>query len=245
MDNIDIDIAQLDAEQWQVHMMSRSQAQQRGLFITVEGVEGAGKSTVMHFMRDYLQTRAIPCITTREFGGTEIAEAIRHVLLDKHYEEKMSQDTEVLLAFAARAQHLAGLILPMLAQGTWVLCDRFTDSTYAYQGYGRGVPLERLRVIEEWVQRSVKPDYTLLLDIDIATGFARLRRRQNNLDRIESEAMQFFERVRAGYLALAARDSKRFCIIDAGQNENDVLVQLEQNIAVIVDKFKRRDEIGK
>ena len=210
-------------------------AKKRGLFITVEGVEGAGKSTVMQFMKRYLQEHGIDCITTREFGGTEIAEAIRHLLLNQHYAEQMCQDTEVLLAFAARAQHLTALILPTINQGVWVLCDRFTDSTYAYQGYGRGVPLERLAVLEEWVQRGVKPDYTFLLDVDVVAGLERLRERQNNfLDRIESEETAFFERVRAGYLEMAARDAQRFRVINGGQSKDDVLTNLESSLKKIV-----------
>lgn len=213
--------------------------QQRcGLFITIEGVEGAGKSTVIQFIQNYLAAHHINCVTTREFGGTEIAEEIRHVLLDKHYVEKMSQNTEVLLAFAARAQHLAELILPTLKRGKWVLCDRFTDSTYAYQGYGRGVPLVRLATIEEWVQHGLKPDYTLLLDITPEAGLARLRERQNGFDRIESEEISFFERVRAGYLEIAAQEPQRYRIIDAGRNKEEVLAQLEQSLAEIVTKFK-------
>lgn len=203
----------------------------RGLFITVEGVEGAGKSTVMQFMQNYLQERQIDCITTREFGGTEIAEFIRKVLLEYHYQEKMCQETEILLAFASRAQHLANLILPNLQKGTWVLCDRFTDSTYAYQGYGRGAAYERIKVIEDWVQRGLKPDYTFLLDLDVKTGMARLKTRSTGLDRIESEEEQFFQRVRNGYLELAAKDPHRYRIINAAEKPQDVLMQLEVYLA--------------
>jgi dTMP kinase len=205
-----------------------------GLFITVEGVEGAGKSTVMQFMKNYLQERNIQCLTTREFGGTEIAEAIRKVLLEYHYQETMCQETEILLAFASRAQHLANLILPNLQKGTWVLCDRFTDSTYAYQGFGRGAAYERIKIIEDWVQRGLKPDYTFLLDLDAATGLARLKKRSAGLDRIESEEVQFFQRVRNGYLKMAAQEPHRYRVINAVLKPEEVLAQLEQHLAQIV-----------
>jgi len=212
----------------------------RGLFITVEGIEGAGKSAVMQFMKNYLQQHDIDCVTTREFGGTEIAEAIRQVLLNYHYQEKMCQDTEILLAFASRAQHLANLIVPTIEQGKWVLCDRFTDSTYAYQGYGRGASRERIATIEEWTQHGIKPNYTLLLDVDTSIGFERLQTRNNGLDRIESEELQFFRRVREGYLDLAAQEPQRFQIIDAARTQEEVLIQLEKILGKIVADFKNR-----
>jgi dTMP kinase len=212
----------------------------RGLFITVEGIEGAGKSTIIQFLRDYLQQRNVDCVTTREFGGTEVAEAVRELLLDRHYEtEKMCQDTEILLAFAGRAQHLVGLIRPALQQGKWVLCDRFTDSTYAYQSYGRGATVERVAVIEQWVQQGLKPDYTILLDVDVAVGMTRLHERKRNqgvnLDRIESEGVWFFQRIRDGYLAMAAQEPQRFRVINASQSKEEVLMQLEQIFSEIVN----------
>jgi len=206
----------------------------QGLFLTVEGVEGAGKSTVMQFIQNYLLERKIDCIVTREFGGTEIAEVIRRVLLEYHYKEKMCQEAEILLAFAARAQHLANLILPNLRKGTWVLCDRFTDSTYAYQGYGRKTSSERIKVIEDWVQNGLKPDYTFLLDIDVFTGMERLKSRGRDLDRIESEAEQFFQCVRNGFLELAAKEPRRYRIVNSAVPEEDVCEQIEKHLAQIV-----------
>ena len=211
--------------------------QKTGVFITVEGIEGAGKSTVMEFMQNYLKDRHIDCITTREFGGTEIAETIRRVLLEYHYQEKMCQKTEILLAFASRAQHLSNLILPNLQKGTWVLCDRFTDSTYAYQGYGRGVDLAWIKVIEDWVQQGLCPDYTFLLDLDVAIGFARLKTRATKLDRIESEQAEFFQRVRNGYLSMAQKNSTRYRIINAADTPEMVLQQLEKYLNQIVANY--------
>jgi dTMP kinase len=210
----------------------------RGCFITIEGIEGAGKSTVVQFIKDYLSAHKIECVLTREFGGTEIAEKIRHILLNQVHQEKMCSDTEILLAFAQRAQHLARLILPSLEAGKWVLCDRFTDSTYAYQGSGRGVPLERIAIIEEWVQCGLQPDYTLLLDLDVGLGLHRVKKRQVGLDRIESEELHFFERVRQGYLERAKQYPKRFRVIDAALPQEQVLAKLEQVLAEILATCK-------
>lgn len=206
----------------------------RGCFITVEGIEGAGKSTVMQFIKEYLSAHKIECVVTREFGGTEIAEKIRHVLLNQIHKEKMCSDTEILLAFAQRAQHLARLILPSLEDGKWVLCDRFTDSTYAYQGSGRGVALDRIAVIEEWVQRGLQPDYTLLLDLDVELGLHRVKHRQEGLDRIESEELYFFEKVRQGYLERAQQYPERFRVIDASLPQPQVLISLERILIEIL-----------
>ena len=206
----------------------------QGCFITIEGIEGAGKSTVMQFIKDYLVARNIECVVTREFGGTEIAEKIRHILLNQIHQEKMCFDTEILLAFAQRAQHLERLILPSLQAGKWVLCDRFTDSTYAYQGGGRGVPLERIAIIEEWVQHGLQPDYTLLLDLDVELALHRVKRRQEGLDRIESEELHFFEKVRQGYLERAQQNPQRFRVFDASLSQAQVLANLEQVLAKIL-----------
>lgn len=212
----------------------------QGYFITVEGIEGAGKSTVMQFIKEYLSVCGIECVLTREFGGTEIAEKIRHILLNQIHQEKMCSDTEILLAFAQRAQHLARLILPSLAAGKWVLCDRFTDSTYAYQGGGRGVSWERIAIIEEWVQRGVQPDYTLLLDLDVELGLHRVKRRQMGLDRIESEELDFFEKVRQGYLERAQQNPKRFRVIDASLPQAQVLANLKQVLAEILAEYNAK-----
>jgi dTMP kinase len=184
-----------------------------GYFITIEGMEGAGKSSVVRFIEKYLIEKGIAFVSTREFGGTEIAEKIRKVLLD-HHGEIMCHDTEILLAFAARAQHLANLIIPSLEQGKWVICDRFTDATYAYQGAGRGVPVERIASIETWVQGDLRPDFTLLLDLDAEIGLERVKKARA-LDRIEAEKIDFFRRVRDCYLNLAKQYPQRYRIIDA------------------------------
>lgn len=206
----------------------------QGVFITVEGIEGAGKSTVMQFMLKYLQEQSISCITTREFGGTEIAETIRHVLLDYHYKEKMCQETEILLAFASRAQHVSNLIKPTLANGSWVLCDRFTDSSYAYQGYGRGVCYERIKTIADWVLQGFKPNYTFLLDLNVSTGFKRLKQRSNKLDRIESEEHAFFQKVRNGFLKMAQNEPQRYIVINAEQQQDEVLQDIQQHLNIII-----------
>ena len=186
-----------------------------GYFITVEGIEGAGKSTAIQFVHSLLLQAQIPHEITREPGGTEIAEKIREVLL-QHYQEFMLADTELLLMFASRAQHLGQLIQPALAQGKWVLCDRFTDASFAYQGGGRGIAWERIEQLESWVQRSLRPDYILLLDVTAEIGLERIQKRSAQ-DRIEKERVQFFERVRDAYLARAQKDPLRYKIIDAGQ----------------------------
>lgn len=184
-------------------------------FITLEGGEGAGKSTSIAFIRDYFAARGLSLVVTREPGGTPLAEQIRELLLQKR-EEKVAPDAELLLMFAARAQHVAGLIAPALARGDWVLCDRFTDATYAYQGGGRGQPLLRIAGLEAMVQGDLKPGLTLLLDIPVAQGMARAEARAEK-DRFESEQQEFFERVRAVYRERAAAEPGRFRVIDASR----------------------------
>jgi len=184
----------------------------KGLFITVEGLEGAGKSTVIQFIQNYLLLHNVELVVTREPGGTEIAEAIRHLLLS-YYEEKMAEDTELLLFYAGRAQHIASVIKPALDAGKVVLCDRFSDTSFAYQGGGRGIPEERLAILDHWVLGDLKPDLTLFLDVPIEVGMQRIKKR-GACDRIESEELAFFERVRAAYLERAERYADRYRIID-------------------------------
>jgi len=186
-----------------------------GKFITVEGTEGVGKSTNIDFIRSYLANKNIDLIVTREPGGTPLAEDIRTLLLEKR-EELVGDTTELLLVFAARAQHMQQVILPALNRGQWVLCDRFTDATYAYQGAGRGVSLEKIALLEDLVQGTLRPDITLLLDIDVETGLLRASQR-GDLDRFESEQVEFFEKVRQMYLQLAHKHATRYRIIDASQ----------------------------
>jgi dTMP kinase len=185
----------------------------KGKFITVEGVEGAGKSTQAVFMRDYLEAVGQRVVLTREPGGTGLGEQLRTLLLD-HRDDGMAADSELLLMFAARAEHLARVIRPALENGDWVVCDRFTDATYAYQGGGRAIPGARIAVLEDWVQGPLRPELTLLLDLPVREGLARAGRRGLN-DRFESEDLAFFRRVRSAYLDLAKRHPQRYRVIDA------------------------------
>ena len=202
-----------------------------GCFITIEGIEGAGKSTAMAFIEAAIRAQGHSVLTTREPGGTELGEVLREVLLG-HRHHGMADDTELLLMFAARAEHLHAKIEPALGSGQWVLCDRFTDATFAYQGYGRGISLERIAAMEQWVQQGRKPDLTVLLDLPVETGLERAGRRSAP-DRFESEALGFFERVRDGYLQMAARHPERFRVIDAAQAQDDVAIA----IGKVLDDF--------
>jgi len=187
----------------------------RGRFITLEGTEGVGKSTNLRFLADRLAAAGIPHVVTREPGGTPLAEEIRTLLVTPR-EEKVAPSTELLLMFAARAQHLQTVIRPALARGEWVLCDRFTDATWAYQGGGRGLDTAPIAWLEDYVQAGLRPDRIFLLDIDVATGLARARSRAGGGDRFEQERVEFFERVRRAYLARATTDAARYRVIDAG-----------------------------
>lgn len=198
-----------------------------GIFITLEGGEGVGKSTNLKFVRDYLVAAGETVHVTREPGGTVLGERIRTILLDRGTED-MSVDTELLLVFAARAQHLAQVIRPALARGEWVVCDRFTDATYAYQGGGRGVAEERIAQLETWVQGELRPDLTLLLDAPAELGRARVGGRGGEPDRFEREQLAFFDRVRAMYLARARSEPARFRLIDASRTLDEVRAQLRQ-----------------
>ena len=197
----------------------------RGKFITVEGIEGVGKSTNIAFIHKLIQTTGIDVVTTREPGGTPLGEAIRGLLLDPHYMD-MNTDCELQLMFAARAEHLAKVILPALGQGKWVLCDRFTDATYAYQGGGRGIASEKIARLEQWVQGDFRPDLTVLLDVPVAIGLERAGNR-GTLDRFEQEQVDFFERVRQAYLELARTHDGRYRVIDASQPLTTVQRQLD------------------
>ncbi len=186
----------------------------RGRFITVEGIEGAGKSTQMTVIEQFLGQHGIPVVVTREPGGTLLSEALREMLLDPD-NRGMSADTELLLVFAARAEHLHKVIRPALESGNWVLSDRFTDATFAYQGGGRGIAAARIAILEEWVQGGLRPDLTLLLDVTVEAGMARIAAR-GQPDRFEREDGEFFQRIRASYLHRAAAEPGRFRRIDAG-----------------------------
>lgn len=196
-----------------------------GKFITLEGIEGAGKSSQLAFIKAWLERAGKTVLQTREPGGTPLGEKIREVLLD-HRNDAMAADTELLLMFAARAQHLAQVVRPALARGEWVLCDRFTDATYAYQGGGRGIARERIAALETWVQGELRPHLTVLLDVPVDVGLARAGQRSEP-DRFERERAEFFTRVRAAYLQLAREHAARYRVVDASQPLAAVQQQLE------------------
>jgi dTMP kinase len=202
-----------------------------GLFITLEGPEGAGKSTNREYLAERLRAEGIEVLLTREPGGTPLAERIREVLLTPG-DEVMNADTELLLVFAARAQHLAEVIRPALAKGVVVLCDRFTDSTYAYQGGGRGLSLERIATLETFVQGDLRPDLTLVFDLPVEVGLARASAR-GRLDRFELEGRGFFDAVRSAYLKRAEADPQRYRLIDAAQP----LAQVQQSLDALLPQL--------
>ena len=196
----------------------------RGRFITFEGTEGVGKSTQLETARSALEAAGIGVLVTREPGGTPMAEAIRELLLAPR-QELVNSMTELLLMFAARAQHLHERIVPALEQGTWVLCDRFTDATYAYQGGGRGVPQEQIAALEQLVQDDLRPDHVILLDAPVEVGMARARSRSAP-DRFEREQAAFFQRIRDCYLERARLQPLRYHVVDAAQPLADVSRQV-------------------
>jgi dTMP kinase len=191
----------------------------RGAFITLEGGEGVGKSTNLSFVADYLRARGIEVVATREPGGTPLGETIRHWILHGEH-GALSAEVEALLMFAARAQHLETVIAPALFAGRWVVCDRFTDATFAYQGSGRGAEPRLLDALESGVQRGLQPDLTLLLDAPLEVGRRRIAARKP--DHFEREQDSFFQRVRAGYLDRAKRDPERIAVVDAAAKLDDV-----------------------
>ena len=203
----------------------------KGKFITVEGGEGAGKSTNLDFIHQYLLQAGKKVVMTREPGGTPVGEKIRELLLDKQ-QTSLSDNAELLLMFAARAQHLEQVILPALQAGSWVLCDRFTDATYAYQGGGRGIDNARIATIENWVQGEIRPDLTVLLDLPIEEGLKRAGNRSEP-DRFEQEKHEFFHRVRQAYLDLAKTNPERYRIVDASTS----LVDVQKQISHIFETF--------
>lgn len=208
----------------------------RGLFITLEGPEGAGKTTNRAYLAEQLQAQGLSVVLTREPGGTALAEQIRNILLAPH-DETMAVDTELLLMFAARAQHLAQIILPALAAGKIVICDRFTDATYAYQGGGRGLDCSRIALLEQFVQGDLRPDITLLFDLPVADGMARAVAR-GKLDRFEQEQHDFFEAVRQSYLQRASDDPERFRLVNAQQALPDVQKSLDLHLLEIVERAR-------
>lgn len=195
-------------------------------FITIEGGEGAGKTTVMKFVQDHIQKAGHAVTMTREPGGTVLAEKIRQLLLHPSDDEKVAAETELLLMFAGRAQHLQQCIIPALNSGKWVVSDRFIDASYAYQGGGRGINLHFIADLDRHVVGKYYPDLTLLLDVSPEEGFARAAKRGQEKDRIELEQIEFFKRVREAYLQRANEDPRRIKIIDASQSQESVQAQV-------------------
>ncbi|HBM07677.1 dTMP kinase [Pseudomonas sp. Choline-3u-10] len=205
-----------------------------GLFITLEGPEGAGKSTNREYLAQRLREHSLDVVLTREPGGTPLAERIRELLLAPA-DEPMNSDTELLLVFAARAQHLAQVIRPALARGAVVLCDRFTDATYAYQGGGRGLPTSRIEQLECFVQGEMRPDLTLIFDLPVEIGLSRAAAR-GRLDRFEQEGLDFFEAVRSAYLNRAQQDRQRYRVVDAGQSLAAVQQSLDRLLPEVLER---------
>ncbi|MBT8080778.1 MAG: dTMP kinase [Gammaproteobacteria bacterium] len=206
----------------------------RGRFITVEGIEGVGKSTNMTFIATMLDESGIPVLRSREPGGTPTAERIREILLE-HGDEPMPPIAEMLLFFASRSLHLENAIRPALAAGTWVLCDRFTDASRAYQGIARQLGLERIDTLADWVHDGLEPDLTLLLDAPSAVGLSRAGRR-GQADRMESETESFYERAREAYLQLARENPQRFRVIDAAQPLKSVQAAIAEMVRGLIEK---------
>jgi dTMP kinase len=207
-------------------------------FITFEGGDGTGKTTQLKALESHLQSKGCSCVSTREPGGTSLGKLIRQVLLEVG-KQPIASPTELFLYLADRAQHVQEVILPAIDGGKIVLCDRYTDSTLAYQGYGRGIDLDLLRQLNEFANRGVKPDLTLLLDCPVELGLSRTAQRQSNAgsargreDRFEREKMEFHEKVRAGFLAMARAEPERFRVIDAARP----MEQVSREIQIIVDR---------
>ncbi|WP_444957913.1 dTMP kinase [Microbulbifer sp. ZKSA002] len=203
-----------------------------GKFITLEGVEGVGKSTNLLFITEWLKKHNINFIQTREPGGTPLAEQLRELLLAKR-DESVDPTAELLMVFAARAQHLSQVILPALKRGDWVICDRFTDATYAYQGGGRRLDRQLIEQLEQTVQGDLRPDKVLLLDLDPEVGLKRAAR-TGEADRFESEHLEFFQRVRAAYRDRAEAAPARYAVVDAGQSLEQVQMDLAKQLELLL-----------
>jgi len=204
-----------------------------GKLISIEGTEGAGKSTALEFIKQYLTKANIDVVWTREPGGTEFAEEIRKLILHSTHPEKIEPETELLMMFAGRAQHMKKKILPALNAGKWVVTDRFIDASYAYQGGGRGIHSDTIHMLDQWIVGATYPDLTLLLDIPPDLGFKRAEKRGTDKDRIEQEKLDFFVRVREAYLQRAKLYQKRIKIIDASLT----IPEVEKQIANVLDEF--------
>jgi dTMP kinase len=210
-----------------------------GKFITLEGIEGAGKSTAARFVAATLKAAGIAVLATREPGGTPLAERVRQIVLERGA-ETVTPMTETLLMFAARALHVTNLIRPALTRGQWVVCDRFSDATRAYQGSGRGVDTDLIAELARAVHADLKPELTLLLDLPVATGLARARARTGaTTDRFEAETVSFFEKVRAGYLDIARSEPQRVRLIDAAAPLSAVEQQIHQVLLGLIPQAPR------
>lgn len=209
----------------------------KGFFISLEGVEGVGKSTILSHVKSLLDARGIDYIVTREPGGTPMAESIRRILLDQ-YDETVSDVTELLLMFASRSQNVSEVILPALSSGKWVIADRFTDASFAYQGGGRGLDLSSIEMLARLVQGSLQPDLTLLLDAPVEVGLARVSERGEH-DRIELEKKDFFRRVREQYLTMAKDNASRYRVIDAERPLDEVKRQVSQVMKTVLHSSRR------
>ena len=196
----------------------------KGMFISLEGSEGVGKTTSLNFINEYIESLGHKVLLTREPGGTPMAEELRNILLSER-EEKVESDTELLLMFAARCQHVNQVIKPALDQGVWVICDRFVDASYAYQGGGRELGFERIQQLENWCLSGFKPDLTLLLDMPVEEGIARTKKR-GKADRFETEKMAFYQKIREAYLKRADQDPQRMFVIDAAPAISEVQASL-------------------
>jgi dTMP kinase len=211
-----------------------------GFFITFEGIEGVGKSTCVKYLAKYLRKHNIPLVVTREPGGTPFAEQIRELLLH-HHDETVHPDTELLLLFAGRAQHVSQVILPALRAGHWVVSDRFTDASYAYQGGGRGISMEKISALEKWLLDDFRPNLTLILDAPVRLALKRTRRRRQ-IDRIENERENFFRKVRRTYLRRAELFAKRCRVIDASKSLSKIKIQLQEILAPFIQDYVEANE---
>lgn len=203
-----------------------------GQFITIEGVEGAGKSTQVAFIKQRLEEQGKQVVMTREPGGTDISEQIRSLLLTP-MANPMAIDTELLLMFAGRAEHVEKVIRPALERGDWVICDRFTDASFAYQGGGRGVSRERIKALADWTLKGLTPDLTFLFDLSVELGLKRVIARKNGVDRFEQEKVDFFERIRQSYLESAELEPNRIKVIDSSQSIEHIQQQLTMHLKTL------------
>jgi dTMP kinase len=203
-----------------------------GKFISIEGIEGAGKSTQLAFIENYLKQQGINVVVSREPGGTVLGEQIRELLLSPR-EEGMAVDTELLLMFAARAEHLEQVIKPAILRGEWVISDRFVDATFAYQGGGRGISTERIKQISDWTLKDLQTDVTFLFDLPVELGQQRVISRKENIDRFEQEKTDFFQKIRDCYLQRSKQEPNRIKVIDASKSINEIEIQL----STVLDKL--------